>query len=218
MINPHLDFLLSVLYDHSALAQEHVADLRRSGLTKETIAVQKIRSVPPSMIAQLLGFEIVAVRSAMLIPFPAPAGGFMDHVRMKVFPPITTRSGNTIKYLQPRSSATRLFFPLAAIREAVTSSSPLWLIEGEKKALAVAQLGLPAVGFCGIEGWHVAGARDLSADCHYLQLRDRVVELVPDADIATNPNVHRGVLRFAEALDRAGARVRLVKLPVEGAA
>jgi hypothetical protein len=37
------------------------------------------------------------------------------------------------------------------------SDEPLYLVESEKKALAVAQLGLPAVAFCGIEGWHVGG-------------------------------------------------------------
>lgn len=34
------------------------------------------------MIGRLLGFDIAEIRSALLIPFPDPAGGFMDHVRM----------------------------------------------------------------------------------------------------------------------------------------
>ena len=33
-----------------------------------------------------------------------------------------------------------------------------------------------------------------------------------------NPDVGRGVRRFAEALERRGARVRLVVLPMEAAA
>ena len=37
----------------------------------------------------------------MLFPFRAPAGGFMDHVRVKIFPALTDSSGHTIKYLQP---------------------------------------------------------------------------------------------------------------------
>src|SRR5437667_3293179 len=49
-MNPHLDFLLSVLYDSDPLAPEHLADLRKSGLSDTTIGVQKLRSVPPSMI------------------------------------------------------------------------------------------------------------------------------------------------------------------------
>ena len=55
-MNPHFEMLLGRVYD-GALAPEHLADLRKSGLTDETIAANLIRSVPPAMISQLLGFE-----------------------------------------------------------------------------------------------------------------------------------------------------------------
>ena len=58
----------------------------------------------------LLGMRSPGVRSAYLIPFADPAGGWMHHVRMKVFPPLKTTMG-TIKYLQPRGSGVRLYFP-----------------------------------------------------------------------------------------------------------
>ena len=87
-MSPHLDFLLSCLYDHDPLMADHLADLRKSGLTDETIARQKLRTVPPDMIDELLGFPTPRVVSAYLIPFPDPRGGWMDHVRMKVFPAI----------------------------------------------------------------------------------------------------------------------------------
>jgi hypothetical protein len=212
-MNAPLEMLLSER-SRDVLAPEHRADLRKSGLTEATISRQRLRSVPPDMIGPLLGFDPRAVASALLIPFPSPTGGFMDHVRMKVFPPFTNASGNTVKYLQPRGSGVRLFFPLATLRRVLTDDEPLWLVEGEKKALAVAQLGLPAVGFCGIEGWHVAGSRALLPDFDDLLLRGRVVELVPDGDWRTNQNVERGAIRFAEALEARGARARLVVLPI----
>ena len=59
------------------------------------------------------------------------------------------------------------------------SPEPLDLCEGEKKALSVAQLGLPAVGICGIEGWHLAGTRDLHPDLDDVGLRGRIVTLIP---------------------------------------
>ncbi len=206
-----LELLLSPLYPGD-LAPEHLRDLRKSGLTDETIQAHKIRSVPPSMIGQLLEFDIPAIRSAMLIPFADPAGGFMDHVRLKIFPPLTSKDGQTVKYLQPRGSGVRLFFPLPALPE-LGSDKSLWLVEGEKKALAVAQLGLPAVGFCGIEGWHVAGSQQLINDFDYIRLKDRVVELVPDGDVATNQNVAHGARGLAGALRSREACVRLVVLP-----
>ena len=189
-MNHLLDFLLSVIYDNSSLHPDHLADLRRSGLSDETIARHKFRSVPPSMIPQLLGFDIPAVRSALLIPFPDPRGRFMDHVRMKIFPTLETPNG-TIKYLQPRHSGVRLFFPLATLPRVLEGREPLWFIEGEKKSLAVAQLGLTAVGFCGIEGWHLSGSRALLADFETIPLHGRVAELVPDGDVRTNADVAR---------------------------
>ena len=76
-----------------------------------------------------------------------------------------------------------------------------------------AQLGLAAAGFCGIEGWHRRGSRELLADFDTLRLRERTVELVPDGDWRTNRAVARGAERLAQALDARGARVRLVTLP-----
>lgn len=216
-MNLQLDFLLSAVYDGAGFHPEHLADLRRSGLTDATITRQKIRSVPPHMIDQLLGFDPRGVVSAYLIPFPNPLGGWLDHVRLKVFPTLTTERG-TVKYLQPRGSGVRLFFPLATLPAVLQGNASLWLVEGEKKSLATAQLDLASVGFCGIEGWHRAGARALLSDFDTIPLRGRLVELVPDGDVQTNPHVTRGVRRFADALQAREARVRLVRLPAGVAA
>ena len=210
--DPHLSFLLSHAYP-GALAPDHLADLRKSGLADPTIQSQCFRSVPPAMIGRLLGFEAPGVVSAYLIPFLDPTGGFMDHIRVKVFPSINSADG-TIKYLQPKKSGVRLFFPLATLRNRRGRHNPLWLVEGEKKALAVAQLGLPAVGFCGIEGWHVGGSRKLLTDFDVLRLQGRIVELAVDGDVHTNVHVERAARRLADALRARGARPRLVVLPV----
>lgn len=210
-MNPHLDFLLSCIYDGSTLHPEHLADLRKSGLTDETIAGQKIRSVPPGMIDQLLGFPAPKVVSAYLIPFPDPRGGWMDHIRLKVFPPITDEG--TIKYLQPRRSGVRIYFPLATLDAVRHSADPLYGVEGEKKSLAVAQLGLPAIGICGVEGWHLAGSHELHPDLDDIGLRGRVVDVIPDADVRTNPAVYAAVHRLGRALSARGASARLVRVP-----
>jgi Domain of unknown function (DUF3854) len=212
-VNPQLDFLLSRLYDE-CLAPEHRTDLHKSSLTDETIALQKVRTVPPHMIDQLLRFEAPKVQHAYLIPFPDPRGGWMEHVRMKIFPSITTATG-TIRYLQPRRSGVRIYFPLATLDAVLHSTDPAYLLEGEKKALSVAQLGLPAIGISGIEGWHIAGSRDLHPDLDDVGLCGRIVKVVPDADVRTNPAVNRAVHRLAAALERRGAVVEIAVLPLE---
>jgi uncharacterized protein DUF3854 len=211
-VNPHLAHLLSRAYD-GALAPEHRADLCMSGLTDEMIVDQFMRSVPPALLSRLLGFDLPGIQSALLFPFRAPARGFMDHVRVKVFPSLVSTNGHTLKYLQPRGTGPRLYFVSAVSQAACQGPDPLWLVEGEKKAMAVAQLGLPAVGFCGVEGWHVRGERRLLPDFRALRLPDRIIEIVPDADYQTNPAVKRAIERLGAALRLHGARPRVVLLP-----
>ena len=78
-MNPHLSLLLSRVFS-GALAPEHLDDLRKSGLTLATITTAALRSVPPAMIDELLGFKTSAVTSAYVIPYPDPRGGWMNHV------------------------------------------------------------------------------------------------------------------------------------------
>jgi hypothetical protein len=212
-MNQYLDFLLSVIYDEVRVDHPaHLADLRRSGLSDETVHLQKITDIPPGMIDQLLGFAAPKVMSAYLIPFPDPRGGWMDHVRMKIFPAITT-DARTIKYLQPRRSGVRIFFPLATLDAVLHSGDPLHVVEGEKKSLAVAQTRVPTIGICGIEGWHAAGSRDLHPDLDDVGLGNRVVKVIPDADYRTNLLVFAAVRGLGRALNARGAIPHVVHVP-----
>jgi hypothetical protein len=211
----HLDLLLSCVYDgHRLSLPLHRADLYKSGLTDAVISTQKFTDVPPAMLPVLLRFNPVKVVSAYLIPFAEPRGGWMRHIRMKVFPAFKDARGQSVKYLQPPSSGVRLYFSVGTLPAVLQSGEPLWVIEGEKKSLAVAQLGLPTIGICGIEGWHAAGARTLLHDFDHINLR-RTVKIVPDADVRSNPAVAGATNRFAEALERRGARAQIVMLPAE---
>lgn len=205
-VNATLELLLSRAFD-GVRAPEHDADLDKSGLTRETRDGACLRSVLPKMISRLIGFDPAGVRSALLFPHRGPAGGFMDYVSVKVFPGLKDAEGHSIKYLGRRGVSSRLYLPPASLRAATESDAPLWLVEGAKK------VGLVAVGFSGVEGWHCKGSRELLPDFDALPLAGRTVELLPDGDVQTNPNVERGVGRLADALRRRGALPRLVVLP-----
>jgi Domain of unknown function (DUF3854) len=207
-----LELLLSDTDAEATLHPHHLSDLRKSGLTDETIALQNIRTVPRHMMDQLLGFRPPTVEHAYLIPFFDVRRTLMPHIRMKVFPTIKTTTG-TIKYLQPRASGVRIYFPLATLQAVVAGTADLYVCEGEKKSAFLAQLGLATVGLAGIEGWHARGDRsNLHPDLNDVALGRRAVHLVPDGDWRTNPNVYRAVERMAEALERRGARVQIVDL------
>lgn len=233
-MNPHLDFLLSAVYDRSGLHPEHLADLRKSGLTDETIARQHFRTVPPDMIDRLLGFRAAGVRHAYVIPFPDLRGGWqLDHVKLKVFgdgdvetmrgahvevaKPERRRgyNGGARKYLGRREEPPRLFLVLATMDRALRGDEPLYLVEGEKKALAVGQLGLPAVGLESIWGWHRKAERDLLPDFDDVGLSGRAVEIIPDSDWRANAQINQSVHGLAAGLRHRGARVRVVLVPPE---
>ena len=142
-----LAFLLSSVYDNS-LDSQHRADLHRSGLSDNTIERQCIRTVPPDMIEPLLGFSAPLVRSAYVLPFADPRGGWMDHVRLKVFGDADAEirgahveqhrgrwryNGGRIKYLVRRRATPRLFFPLATMTPTLAGTGALWAVEGQRR-------------------------------------------------------------------------------------
>ncbi len=212
-MNPHLEFLLSRVYD-GALAPEHLEDLRRSSLGDDIIVEQHIRSVPPDVIRPLLGFDSPKITSAMLFPYPSPDGGFMDAVRLKLFPPQVDAEGHAFKYAQPKGSSPRLYFVRRCLRKVLEGTDRLLICEGEKKSLALAELGYACVGIGGVEAWHVKGDGRLLGDFDAIPLRDRLVEIVPDGDYQTNDHVRLAVQRLGMALaNRGTARVQVVLLP-----
>jgi hypothetical protein len=215
-MSPLREFLLSAAYyGTGGLAPAHRADLDRSGITETSRISQGIRSVPPCDFDRLLGFQVPhAVTSLMLIPYPDPAGGYFDMFQVKLFPALEDGDGHTVKYLQPRGSTPRIYFVRRVLPMVMDPAVPLYVVEGAKKALYAAQLGLAAIGFNGIHGWHVRGSRELLPDFDRIPLDGRVVELVPDGDAATNPDVARGAAAFGRALMERSAEVRLVVLPV----
>jgi len=213
-VNRWLAMLLSPIHGDGALAPAHRRDLENSGITERSWISQGIRAVPPSAGDRLLGFQIpAAVTSLMLIPYPDPAGGYFDAFQVKLFPALADGDGHKVKYLQPWGSAPHLYFVREALAAVMDASRPLFLVEGAKKAIAAAQLGLPAVGFNGIQGWHVRGSRELLDDFDHIPLEGREVKILPDGDVRTNPDVERGAARLAEALEARGAHVRVVLLP-----
>jgi len=220
---------MSPVFENAELHPDHQADLDRSGITPETRRLQKIRTIPPYMIDLVLGFTAPRVRSAYIIPFASPRGGWMDHAKLKVFSEEGTAEvrGDRVeqhreryrynsgarKYLVRKAAPPRLYFPLGTISAALEGQEPVWIVEGMKKRLAVAQLGLPAVGIESAWSWHEKGSRALLADFDFITLEGRTVEVVPDGDMATNPSIAASLRRLGDALRAAGAHPRLVRLP-----
>jgi hypothetical protein len=190
----------------------HLADLRKSGLSDETIGEARIYSVTPRDINKKLGFNDPRIESIMAFPYPG-CDGFE---RFKLFPPLDKK-----KYWQQKKTPNRLYIPEKVEGILQDFSVSLCLTEGEKKTLRAVQEGLPCIGLSGLWNWKNKGEEKLISDFDRINFKGRTVFIVPDNDwLLPNKHGYEKNLRHAVnglaylLIDRA-ARVFIVKLPDE---
>lgn len=191
-----------------SLQPDHLADLRRSGLSDETIAAAGIRSLALADLPRHLSPRIAGqIQSAYVIPYP----GAEDFFRVKLFPPVPDGDGHLIRYYQPAGTLPRLYIPPRARAVLADPSVPLRWGEGEKKCLTGDQEGLACVGLGGLWNWMLDGRpiEDLDRIDHV----GRTEILTVDSDVWTRPDLLRPVYGFAKELQSRAATVLIEKLP-----
>jgi putative DNA primase/helicase len=145
----------------------------------------------------------------------------LDYVRVKPSNPQKDRlTGKTRKYEAPVGQPSRLYFPAGVGPEVLADNTvPLVIVEGEKKAIALAQAGFIAIAVSGVWSWCKKSDADgrpkeLIPDFDQIVLDGRVVIIIFDSDAATNDKVLWAEWYFAETLTRTKrADVRVVRLP-----
>ncbi len=191
------------------LYPDHLADLRKSGLSTESIKAMGVYSLPREKIGELLGWTPQGVESALVFPYPGTDG----FPRLKIFPPQQDEDGHTIKYLQPKGSGVRLYV-LPQVRGVLNDPTlPLYMTEGEKKAALLAQVGKMAVGLGGIWNWRNKENPQPIAELDEIVWKGRLVYLVPDSDAKHNDQVLLAVYALGRVLEQRGATVLVVKIP-----
>jgi hypothetical protein len=209
------------------LAPEHLADLRRSGLTDATIHAAEIRTeLDASEVKRQLnwsGAAPIELGPCLVFPYFQSDGSRNGYVRLKPSRPRKDRkTGKSIKYEAPKGSSNRLYLPPSTRDKLVDSAAPLVVTEGEKKALAADQAGFPCVGLSGVWSWQTkrprkdgkaVGPRELIADMAGLPWQGRSVSIAFDSDATSNESVAWAEWHLADALVKLGASVRIVRLP-----
>ncbi len=193
------------------LHAEHAEYLRARGITPATIAANGLHSARPQDLSRLCGRRIPDGTTGLLIPYDG-ADGFC---RVRLFPPIPDGDGRQQKFGQPSGSPVRLYVP-ADVRDILGDPErALSIIEGEIKALALAQAGFPAVALGGVWNFREKPLPDdsLIPDLEAVAWAERIVYLVPDSDAWTNEQVLLAVYRLARLLEARGATVLVVKIP-----
>ena len=201
----------------NALAPDHLADLRRSGLSDGVIGKLQFEAVPPGEI------KIQGATSAYRIPYFMIDGSKNCFERWRLFPVVTHRDGSSQKYHQAPGTVPQLYLPpLCSWAIVAKSSDSLILAEGEKKAAAACARGQFAIGVSGVWCWRQrleSGERIEIPTFHEFLWRGRTVEVVPDSDAwrtEKQRDILHGFYALGQMLNSLGASLQLVKLPERG--
>ncbi len=197
---------------------EHRTNLEASGLDLDFARCAGVFTLPPGEIGKVLaacGWPGAHERVNSVLIFLYPDTAFW---RCKVFPALKNRKGQEVKYLQPKGSRNRLYIPQGVN---VQADTPLWITEGEKKALKLIQEGFPCIGLGGVWSWRAGGQGYRRGYGRVIPDFDRVnwigreVTIVFDSDVATNSLVALAERQLARELTSRGARVFLCRLPTK---
>jgi len=189
---------------------EHLSDLRRSGLTDETVRGAGIYTVPPGEIGKKLGGGGAEIESMLAFPYPDCEG----YERFRVW---YQEGKSGPKYKQRYGTGNHLYLPPTVD---LAGDSRLLVVEGEKKALALVQAGYQVVGLGGVWNWcERAEGYKRPKESRPIPDLDRVnwrrpVTILFDSDGHDNRNVRLAAFRLARELSRRGATVNVLFIPM----
>jgi len=202
------------------LSEEHVADLRVSGLSDKTIECCGFFSVSQEDASNALGYSIPC--GGYIIIYPGTESS--DYTSGWYFqlkpdePVLLSGREKPSKYLRPAGTGNRLYIPAGVEKYLEDPSIELYLTEGEKKALKAFQEGLPCVALSGVWNWMQKNEHNESApipDFDLLAWKGRKVNIVFDSDIQQNTKILQAAFRLGGELQRRGAIPLLIVLPGE---
>ena len=216
-------------------------DLEYSGLNEETIASSGIKDGLDATVGALLRDRHHV--DGFVIPYFGLDNKELKFYRVKVL--ASLNGAKPPKYIQPKAAGNHLYIPRNLHRLAPKWQSdvtiPLFITEGEKKALAGVQAGLATLAVGGVFSWRthihslergVVRVED-KASSRVIHLDDRGekayrTEVAPelgdiawagrdtylifDSDAETNEEVQRAAFEFANWLADRGAVARQISL------
>ncbi|MCI0643209.1 MAG: DUF3854 domain-containing protein [Gemmataceae bacterium] len=175
------------------LSAADLENLRESGLTEATIRLARLRTEG----------------GALVFPYFDLDGTVNCFARRR------PHNGKPAKYVQPPGSPVRAYRAPATLAKLRDCKSDVYITEGEKKALALSQLGFASVGLGGFWSAYQPGTKELIEDLASIVWAGRTVYIVFDNDAKpqTRRDAEAARRRLAGVLRRAGAKAHQVYLP-----
>ena len=196
------------------VSEHHLADLRRSGLTDESVAAGGFRSLTAADVHRIFGMD---AGPGFAIPYPDMSHrDGSPYVRVRLDNPLPMGDGHTARYLTKKRERNRLYIPSILPASVLTDASiPLTITEGEKKALKGCQEGIPTVGLAGV--WCFRTKVDEESvplpDLDAVTWPGRAALIAFDSDSTTKPSVRAAQFALAAELHQRGSQVRILQLP-----
>jgi hypothetical protein len=189
----------------AGLADGHLEEFLRSGLSAETILKAKIYSASGPEASAILGY---GVGPGWVVPY-----GGNGYARVK----LDHAGPDGKRYRSPKGRGNHLYIPpMLDVFLLVDAEQPIYLTEGEKKCLRAAQDGLRCIALSGVWSWRQKGPDGKSVPIPDLELitwAGRIVYIVFDSDLVTKPDVQAAERELAKELTRRGATVFAIRLP-----
>jgi hypothetical protein len=189
-----------------------------SGIPVDLIKERGYFSATSEQTLRLVGFS--HAQSKLLPALVLPVWELDGRNGLYVMRPDVPRlspQGKPRKYELPPKAKVRIDCPPRCRPLLADPAIELWITEGQKKADALAAHGFCAVALLGV--WNFKGQNDLGgvtllADLDYIAWRGRQVRIVFDNDVMRKPGVRAALDRLTVHLERKGATVRAVYLPL----
>lgn len=198
-------------------------DIQKSGLSAETLEKSQVSLFrgDKDTLKDRLGFASINGQSilstCMLIEFPYfGQDGSIILLRYKLIPSLEDKAGNEVKYLHPlgKPAIPYILPSVWAVKD--KSNKPVWIVEGEKKTLAVLQYGQHCIGLSGVWNFRAGAKSDLNndkslwAEIECFAIRGRNIFMAFDSDLWTNPMVRRALYELSFKLYNKGVNVKIV--------
>ena len=215
-------------YTLPGLAQQHYEALKASAISDEVIKERGYKTITNAKELRPLGFSSSQENvPGLLLPLHSTDGQTPLYVYRPDSPRVLEdkkqRETNgqykqkIIKYEMPKGERMRLDVPPRCRANIGDPTIPLWITEGQKKADALASVGLCAIALLGV--WNFVGTNDRGGKVFLSDFLDiafnngRPVRIVFDSDVMTKPEVKQALEVLTQRLQRKGAMIQHVYLP-----
>ena len=210
------------------LAQHHYEMLKASAIADEVVKSRGYRTIVDTADLKELGFSDSQMHvPGLLLPLHSTDGEVPFYVYRPDNPRVFedkkhrnedgTYKQRVIKYEMPKGEKMRVDVPPTCRPQLGDPSIPLWITEGQKKADALASLGLCSIALLGV--WNFVGTNDRGGKVFLSDFLDialnngRPIRIVFDSDVMTKPEVKQALDTLILRMQRKGAKVEAVYLP-----